>query len=90
MGRTINPPPGSIKLIQRGVLSISGGSTTGTATVTAVDTGKAILSLLGAENSTNDVQQRPFLVLTNSTTITATRSITTGNQQVAWQLVEYH
>lgn len=90
MGRTINPPPGSIKLIQRGVLSISGGSTTGTATVTAVDTGKAILSLLGAETTTNDVQQRPFLVLTNSTTITATRSITTGNQQVAWQLVEYH
>jgi hypothetical protein len=90
MGRTINPPPGSIKLIQRGVISIAGGNDTGTATVTPVNTSKALLTLLGAETTVDDTQQLPFLVLTDSDTITAQRSLTTGNQQVAWQLVEYH
>lgn len=90
MGRTINPPPGSIKLIQRGVISIAIGNATGTATVTPVNTSKALLTLLGAETTVDDTRQLPFLVLTDSDTITAERSLTTGNQQVAWQLVEYH
>ena len=45
MGR-VNPPPGSLKSIQRGVISMVGAIYSGTATITAVDTSTE-LRLLG-------------------------------------------
>lgn len=90
MARNVHPVPGSIKSIQRGVISIANATSSATATITSVNTSKAVLSFLGAEATADDVRQLPFLTFTNATTITATRSSTTGNQQVSFQVVEYH
>lgn len=89
MARNVNPVPGSIKSIQRGVINSSGGSAT--ATVTAVNTSKAVLSFLGQRLTADDVRYHHELALTNSTTITAARNDTSANNAyVSWQLVEYH
>lgn len=78
----------AIKSIQRGTISLT-SVTTATATVTAVVTAKSLLSFLGfnTANLTNDYN--PSIVLTNSTTITATR-VSNGapNTTVSWELVE--
>lgn len=91
MGRTVSPPPGAIKSIQRGVITIS-GATGATATVTAVDTTKAQLRQLGSSitaGSGSDARDYASLVLTNSTTITATRANAgTTATAVSWELVE--
>jgi hypothetical protein len=91
MARNINPPPGSIKSIQRGVISLSGSSATATATITAVDTSKSLLNHLGTLVNTDDARQITHLTFTNATTITATRSASTsGTQEVSFQVVEYY
>lgn len=74
-----------IKSIQRGVITISGG--VGSATLSpAVDTTKSVLSHLGASLTAGIGSGT--LVLTNSTTIDAAMSGSTGT--VAWQLVEHY
>ena len=73
---------GGIKSIQRGILT----NASPTATLSpAVDTTKTELRHLGTNGSvsSNNVQ----LVLTNSTTVTATSS---GTWQVSWELTEYY
>lgn len=77
---------GSIKSTQRGVISLTAGS--GTATLSpAVDTSKTQLRHLGA-SSTSTIQGNATLVLTNSTTVTASWGSVTGT--VSWELTEYH
>jgi 1-aminocyclopropane-1-carboxylate deaminase/D-cysteine desulfhydrase-like pyridoxal-dependent ACC family enzyme len=80
---------GSIKSIQRGVISMtSGGSTSGTATLSpSVDTTKTELRVLGctADTSSLDLARA---VLTNSTTVTATRPSTTSNTVISWEITE--
>lgn len=79
-----------IKRIQRGTTSVSGGNATGTSTVTAVVTGKAELRMLGASTTSGGTDAPEVRVtLTNSTTITATRSNTTHSVTVSWELVEW-
>lgn len=83
-----------IKSIQRGTISITGTNTTAIATVTAVDVNKSIINWVGqnafatgAGTSQGDI----YLILTNATTITATR-INSGVSQtsiVSYELVEY-
>lgn len=77
----------TIKLIQRGVISVPSGSTTATATITAVDTSKSILSNLGRHI---DISRGGSLTLTNSTTITATCTTGSSNTTISYQLVEYY
>lgn len=91
MGRTINPPPGSIKSIQRGSFAVSAPATSGTATVAAVNVNKAVLFLSGQRTSGAN-GHFGGLDLTNSTTITATRALAdTGvSTTFHWQLVEYY
>lgn len=72
-----------IKSIQRGIITIAVG--TATATITAVDTTKSVLSYLGTKLTAGS--DTATLVLTDSTTITATM---TGTGQVSWQLVEHY
>ena len=88
MGRVVNPPPGSLKSIQRGTISMV-GQYNGTATITAVDTAKTELRLLGVYNATtiNDLTQA---VLTNSTTVTVTRGTVSGTSVASWELTEYY
>ena len=84
----------TIKSIQRGVISIASSAYSGTATITAVDTSKTELRFLGGSGlDPVGVQQTTRIVLTNSTTITATvlypvYSGTTGN--ASWELTEYN
>lgn len=87
-----------IESIQRGTVTIAGSSTTGTGTiVTPVDVNKSDLSNLGAYYATGAAIQHIApgvrIEITNSTTITATRTGGTsglGEQvTVGWQIVEY-
>ena len=71
-GSRSKPPPGSLKSIQRGVISMV-GAYSGTATITAVDTSKTELRLLGVSNTTA-IADLARVVLTNATTITATEA----------------
>lgn len=82
----------SIKSIQRGTITIAHPATSNTATVTAVDTAKSLLRLLGALSNVDDVRALAHIALTNSTTITATRSTSSSGWStvVSYELVEYN
>ena len=63
--------------------------TTATATVSSVNTAKSLLTFLGFNTAQLTNDYNPSLVLTNSTTITATRANTgASNTTVSWELVE--
>lgn len=68
---------------QRGTITIANGSSTGTATITAVSP-RAQLRHLGQISSTG--QQLTYMVLTNSTTITATRQTTADGMVVSYEI----
>ena len=80
----------AIKSVQRGVIVLAGAS--GTATITAVNTAKTELRYLGmTTNSAADMTVSLMrLVLTNSTTITATCQSPGVSPQVSWELTEYY
>ena len=84
----------AIKSIQRGQITIPqvGGTLTATATISAVNTAKSDLTLLGWSVNTGNLVAAPRLELTNSTTITVTRVNVGSPDQTtaAWQLVEYY
>lgn len=91
MARTVTPPIGSIKGIQRGVISIAGAAGSGTATITSVNTSKTQLRLLGTSNASgNPPDVSAHVVLTNATTVTAQRGGTTGGLSVSWELTEMY
>jgi len=65
------------KPTQRGVVSIAGGASTGTATITSVNTAKAKLRTNGMRTSAGTTlgsMTGATVVLTNATTVTATRT----------------
>ena len=78
----------AIKSIQRGTISMT-SVTTATATVSSVNTAKSLLTFLGFNTAQLTNDYNPSIVLTNSTTITATR-VNNGasNTTVSWELVE--
>ena len=83
----------TIASTQRGSITISGVATSNTATITAVDTTKTQLRLLGLSNNSGagsdpggDVAR---IALTNSTTITASRGIGGADVVVSWELTEF-
>jgi hypothetical protein len=81
---------GAIAGIDRGTITLL-GTTTGTATVTAVNTGRSILHHLGqVAGASGDAVDKYMghLALTNTTTITYTVK-TASNAIVSYQLVEY-
>ena len=82
---------GQIKSIQRGVISLAGVNLTATATITAVDTSKTELRLLGQDSNVNTANfdyVLAHIVLTNTTTITATRVTGSGTNVISWELTE--
>jgi len=82
--------PSKIKSIQRGTITVPNSTTSATATVTAVVTGKAELRMLGASTTSGETAAPELRVtLTNSTTITATRVNTTYAVIVSWELTEW-
>ena len=89
MGRTVTPPPGSIRSVQRGVISVpAGGGSPSSATATlspAVNVMKASLRFNGYKNSVPAI-----VVLTNSTTVTASIPATATATDVAWEVTDYY
>lgn len=87
---------GSIKSIQRGTITIAISTASQTATISSVDTSKSELRFLGetvdgspAVGALANALSR--VVLTNSTTITATRgAAATVNTVVSWELTEWN
>lgn len=80
----------SIKSIQRGTIALVGVDSN-TATITSVDTTKSVLRHLGQiTNGTSVPDGQCHLVLTNATTITATKSSANNNATVSYEVVEYN
>lgn len=77
---------GANKPIQRGVIVLGVGNATGTATISAVVTANTQVKYLGWSGSV--LNETPYIILTNSTTITATRVGTTNATTVSWELAE--
>lgn len=80
--------PGVIKSIQRGTITPAGAGAT--ATITGVNTAKTELDYLGFSDTdtSNNNGVIPYLVLTNSTTVTAT-NVVAVNATVGFQAVEW-
>jgi hypothetical protein len=82
-----------IKSIQRGTIAIAGGSVTNTATITSVNLACAYVVWLGV--TTTDTTAEPDrdwtnVVLTNATTVTATRqSSVFGTSTVSFEVIEF-
>lgn len=85
---------GGIKSIQRGTITITTNNTSATATISAVNTAKTELRYLGGGNY--DIAPGAVfgrIVLTNSTTITASPSSSgtlNASVIVSWELTEWY
>lgn len=83
--------PGVLRSVQRGTISVGGAATSVTATITSVDITKASAFFLGytiaviAQNNLHHVR----VVLTNSTTVTATVAAVGGGNVAGYQVVEF-
>lgn len=79
----------AIKSIQRGVFTLSGAASA-SITISAVDTSKSKLTLLGFSSIGIDTQYCPFINLASSTAINVTRYIAANYTNVSWELEERH
>ena len=79
---------GQIKSIQRGVISISGAHASATATISAVNPAKTVVHFGGFLSDNDSVLRAPHLVLTDATTVTATRNATANTTTVAYTVEE--
>ena len=83
----------TIKAIQRGTITIASGATSATATISSVNMAKTEVRFLGGSgpNSEKTITVVPRIVLTNSTTITATVQETSWNGvTISWELTEWN
>jgi len=96
--QVIEFPPGVLKSVQRGTITLAAGAGSGTATITGVDTAKSVVNILGSSN--NDTvtggyaggqETTSYAVLTNATTVTATRNAAAGAiaMVVSYEVVEF-
>lgn len=92
-------PLSPINSVQYGTVTIAGSSATGTATITSVDTSKAVLGFLGftttldtsGGSAVHQNRMFPMITLTNATTVTATRNSSDPSDTVtvSFVVVEY-
>jgi hypothetical protein len=78
----------NIKSVQQGTITIS-SSTSGTATITSVNTAKAVIHLNGAYFTGSSSPCGVGVALTNATTVTATTGAS-ANITVKFTVVEYN
>lgn len=85
-----NAPSGGLTpYVQRGVITVSSG-TTATATISAVNPARSELRFCGVySNATTITESLGYVSLTNSTTITATRSAGSTTMNISWELTEW-
>ena len=82
---------GGVKSVQRGTITVSGTSQTNTATITAVDTSKSMISFTGFSGGAMSTYDNwPRLFLTNSTTVTATRNGSSFSVVVSYEVIEFY
>ena len=80
-----------IKSVQRGTISMAASTSSATATITAVDTNKTFLTWLGTSIVHDGAARRAtILVLTNSTTVTVSRTDPTSDSVTSWEAVEFN
>ena len=85
----------AVKSVQRGIITIAADKTEGTATITAVDTAKAVVlfggSIYGDYNGSNYSRNWDArLVLSSATKVTATRAYASDyNATVPYQVLEF-
>lgn len=77
-------PQTGIKSVQSGTFSIVGSDTTGTATISSVNTAKSFLVFLGAGES------GIYIYLQDATTIIAARPAGTTTRTVSYSVVEFN
>lgn len=91
MSVAVVPTPTTIKAIQRGFIQMTAGQATKSTTITAVNTARAELSLLGVNvasgGSVSD--STAAIKLTNATTIWATRLTSGVALDLEWELTEW-
>ena len=80
----------AIKSIQRGVITIPANAGSATATISAVVTAKSQETLLGFSTVGGDNTFSPRIALTNSTTVTATKTnaALVATTDVSWSVIE--
>ena len=83
-----------IKSVQRGIITIASGKTEGTATISSVNTSKAVVLFGGSIWGTNDssdysIRWDARLVLSSSTKVTATRAYANSTATVPYQVLEF-
>jgi hypothetical protein len=79
-------PPGSIKSIQRGVVSAASPALV---TISPVNTNKAVLSFLGGNTGGTALSNLPYIALTSATVLTVSAS-GYNTSTLSWQIVEYY
>ena len=84
----------SIKSVQRGIITIAASATVGTATISSVNTSKAVVlfggSIYGKDDNDNSNHWDARLVLKSSTQVEATRACgTIVTASVPYQVVEF-
>lgn len=86
-------PTTPINSVQRGTISLGAGTLSGTATITSVNMAKSFISTglhqFGPSNVAEPVSYHPMVVLTNATTVTASRQDSSQGVVVPWQVIEY-
>jgi hypothetical protein len=83
--------PGLIKSLQAGVIDL-GAAVSATATISPVNPDRCVLLWMGlitAQPDTNGAAIWTRLAITNPTTITATRSLSSNATSSPWRLVEF-
>ena len=80
-----------VRIVQRGSVTLANGVATNTATIFGVDLAKALCTHLGQQGEGGASDNEARLTLTNSTTVTATRSTVNRSGQVIvnFEVVEY-
>ena len=84
-------PVSPLARVQFGTLSIADLQSSGTATITSVNTGKSMLLFLGfsGDGNTSLSNTYPRITLTNATTITGNRFGTAAGITVSFVVLEF-
>lgn len=83
-------PTTPINSIQYNTVTVSDTATSGTRTITSVNTAKSVLVYLGGSYSASTMNASVGrITLTNSTTVTADRGGTSGNLIISFCVVEF-
>lgn len=85
-----------VKSLQRGTITVADGVASDTATITSVTTSKSVILWSGYDDNDNSAPSNPKswafkVVLTNSTTVTASRNgANNGAITMAYQVLEFY